>query len=597
MRDTLRRLAGIIRVNRGDLIRLAAVATVSAALPMLSIVLIHQFLASVLDGDGGAAAMLGVSVGPAAMLWLLAALLLATFLASAAANFFTAVRQERFVRTIELDLMERLVRHLLTLPVLTLERHTPGDLIEAVREDVQRLRSTVVALASGAVKCLTAAALVASAIWLSPRLAAIAFPILLAASVPLLLISHRVRAQGASLRRRAYRVFDLLLQLLRGIRVIKIYGGEQAEAGRAVGQIRHFFDGLIDIARARALSQVALETIGGLSVVVVIIVGGFEVLSGRLGWPALLAFLIAVRSLQGPLLQLNGYVLQMQRHVASIDRLDALLREPPSPRDGPDAVSLGGPIHHLVFDRVSFRYDDGVTALKDVSFELAQGEVLGVVGPSAAGKTTLLNLTARFFDPTSGVITVNGTDLRHIRVGDVQHQIAIVTQEPFLFSTSVRDNIRCGRPSASDAEVETAAQAAEIHDDILALPAGYDTLVGPGHRQLSGGQTQRINVARALLKNAPLLLLDEATSSLDSIAESRVQRAIARLMRGRTSIVVAHRLSTLRMATRILVLDRGSVASIGRHDELLVSAPLYQRMWQAQMAPEAEGDQRSGRSY
>jgi subfamily B ATP-binding cassette protein MsbA len=219
-----------------------------------------------------------------------------------------------------------------------------------------------------------------------------------------------------------------------------------------------------------------------------------------------------------------------------------------------------------------------------VSFALAEGEVLGVVGPSGAGKTTLLNLAARLFDPTGGAVMLNNEDARHYRLAELYRHIAIVPQEPFLFSTTVRENIRCGRPSATDAEVETAARAADIHDEIVALADGYDTVVGIGHRTLSAGQTQRVNIARAILKNAPLLILDEATSSLDSLAEARVQHAITRLMHGRTTLVAAHRLSTLRHATRILVLERGQPIGLGSHTELLRDCSLYRDMWQRQSA-------------
>src|SRR5262249_9176285 len=205
-----------------------------------------------------------------------------------------------------------------------------------------------------------------------------------------------------------------------------------------------------------------------------------------------------------------------------------------------------------------------------------------------SGKTTLLGLVARFYDPTAGTVCFDGQDVRTLRLQDVYRQVAIVTQEPFLFATTVRENIRCGRPAASDAEVEAAARSAEIHDEILAMPLGYDTLLGPAGRILSGGQAQRVNIARAILKDAPILLLDEATSSLDSIAEAKVQLAIDRLMEGRTSCIVAHRLSALRHADRILVLDRGAVAALGPHEVLLRDCPLYRRMWETQLLGEPE---------
>jgi ATP-binding cassette, subfamily B, bacterial MsbA len=578
----LRRLVGLIHVEPGTLVRFAVASALGSTLPMLSILLVHQFLGGVLGERHGVAAIIAQSMGAGAAIWVLALLLLATFLASAAIGFHTEVVQQRLVRTIEIGVMERLVRHLLTLSVLMLERQSPGDILESVREDVTKLRTVVVSIATITLRGLTAVALISAAVWLSPSLAAISFPVSLVAAVPVVTVARRVRRRASGLRRRAYRVFDVVLQMLRGIRVIKVYRGEQAEAARAVEHMRRYFSELVDITRTQALGKVALESLGGLSVVVIVIVGGFQVMGGRLSWPSLLAFLIAIRATHGPLFEINAHVLQIQRNLGAVERLDQLLSEQPAPRDDPGAEPFDGPVNRVAFDRVSYCYEPGVVVLSDASFEVSRGEVLGIVGPSAAGKTTLLNLAARFFDPTSGAVLINMRDARTYRLADLYGQVAIVTQDPFLFSTSVAENIRCGRPGASDADVEAAARAAEIHDDVLALPEGYDTPVGAGNRGLSAGQVQRLNIARAILKNAPLLLLDEATSSLDSIAEVRVQRAIARLMQGRTTLVAAHRLSTLRNATKILVLEGGRIVSLGTHDDLLARCPLYRRMWNAQ---------------
>ena len=220
--------------------------------------------------------------------------------------------------------------------------------------------------------------------------------------------------------------------------------------------------------------------------------------------------------------------------------------------------------------------------LQNVSFTVQAGETLGIVGPSGAGKTTLLSLVARFYDPTHGRVMLDGEDLRNFRLHDIYGKLAIVTQDPFLFSTSIRENILCGRPDATQEEVEAAARAGEIHDEIMAMPDGYETVVGQGGRALSRGEAQRVNVARAILKNAPILLLDEATSSLDSYSEARVQRAVDRLAEGRLAISVAHRLSTLRNATRILVLEQGQAVGLGTHTELLANCLTYRRLWEAQ---------------
>lgn len=578
----LRLLLGPLRFERAQLFKFVLASAIGAALPMLSILLMHQFLAGVLGSGQGPATWLAQTAGTGRAIWILALLLFATFLASALTSFYNTVVQQRLVRTIELDVMDRLVRHLLTLSVLVVERQSHGDMIEALREDVRKLRLVMVSAATILMRSFTAVSLVVAAVWLSPRLALVSFPILAGATVPTLVVARRIRRRAPGLRRQAYRVFDVFLEMLRGIRVIKIYRGENAEASRAVEQIHRYFADLLAVTRTEALGQVALQSLGGLSIVIIVIVGGFQVMDGLLTWPSLLAFLIAVRAAHSPLFDINADYVQMQRNLVAVQRIDEVLTMQPALRDRADARPFDDPLRRVAFDRVTFAYDAAGPVLRDVSFAIAQGEVLGVVGPSGAGKTTLLNLAARLFDPTSGAVLLNQRDAKIYRLSDLYNRVAIVTQDAFLFSTTVRENIRCGRPQASDAEVESAARAADVHDEIVALPEGYDTLVGSAHRALSGGQTQRVNIARAILKNATLLILDEATSNLDSIAEARVQRAIARLMQGRTTLVAAHRLSTLRNATRILVLERGRVAGLGTHDDLMGRCPLYRRMWNGQ---------------
>jgi len=401
------------------------------------------------------------------------------------------------------------------------------------------------------------------------------------ATLPVVLIARRTRARSLTVRSAGYVLFDVILQILRGIRVIKTYQGEESEARITIAKARRYFDELIEMTRVRELSNVVLESLAGLSIAIVVILGGYQVLQGSLAWPALLAFLMAVRAAHGPVNNLNSNFMEIQRLSAAAVRIGELFDEEPEVAERDDAIALDEAPCRIAFDDVGFSYG-GRTVLKDLSFEISAGETIGVAGPSGAGKTTLLNLLARFYDPTSGAVRFDGHDLRDYRIADVYEKLAIVTQTPFLFAASVRDNIRCGRASATDREVEAAAEVAGIHREILDLPDGYETTIGVGGRELSGGQAQRINVARALLKNAPILLLDEATSSLDSISEASVQHAIERLMEGRTSIVVAHRLSTLRHADRILVLADGDVVGIGPHEELLHECQLYRQMWEMQ---------------
>jgi len=451
----------------------------------------------------------------------------------------------------------------------------------------------ILSLGKLALDGVMALGLLASAIWLSPRLTLWALAALPLTVLPIVVVARRTLKRSYTLRRSGYVLFDVILQLMRGIRIIKAYRGEEEEARSALAKGRAYFDELIEMVRAQSLARVMLESIAGLGIVVVVVVGGLEVLHGTLEWPSLLAFLMCIRALHGPLNSLNTAYVEIQRRGASVSRIVDLLATTTDVPDRPDARPLPAAPHHLSFDRVSFAYDE-TDVLHDLSFEIRAGELIGIAGPSGAGKSTLLSLVVRFHDPSSGVVRYDGRDLRDYRLADVYDKVAIVTQEPFLFTSSVRDNIRCGRPAATDEEVKRAAHGAGIHDEIAELPQGHETVIGTGGHGLSLGQAQRINIARAILKNAPILLLDEATSSLDSIAEAKVQEAIDALMVGRTTFVVAHRLSTIRNSSRIMVIERGACIAFDSHDQLLLDCPLYNRLWTQQVgeAMPATGDSR-----
>ena len=567
----------LLRPHPGLMARFAVASLGRAALTAASILLIQEFLSRVLGTQQ--ALVQGISVQTS--LFLVAALLLLVNLGAAAFNYDSQVTQQKIVKAIELGTMERIIRLLLTLSVGFLDRRTHGDLLQSVRQDVSQVRAVVLATASILLELFQAAALIIAAVTLSPTLSLWAFILIPVGAFPIYVLARRTLARSFGVRRKGVALFDAILQLLHGIRVIKIYQGEQAEGDRTVECARSYLDELIHMERVRAFARVVLESLAALNVIVVIIVGGFSVMSGNLGWPELLAFLLAMRAAQGPLNNINNAYLEIQRYGASVEHIEQLLQEKPEIQDRPDALPLTQPPLTIAADRVGFGFQ-GNPVLENVSFTINAGETLGIVGPSGAGKSTLLNLVARFYDPTSGSVQLDGEDLRNFRLQDVYGMLAIVTQDPFLFSTSIRDNILCGRPNASQEEVEAAARAAEIHDEIMAMPDGYETVVGQGGRSLSRGEAQRVNVARAILKNAPILLLDEATSSLDSYSEARVQRAVDRLVTGRLAISVAHRLSTLRNASRILVLEQGQVMGLGTHQQLLATCPTYVRLWEAQ---------------
>jgi ABC-type multidrug transport system fused ATPase/permease subunit len=576
-----RHVLDLLRQRKPLLLRFVAASLGRTGLAMASVFLIQEFLVGVLGEQAGLARSLAQSIGAGAALWAVAGLLVVSYAGASWLLYDSQVTRQRIVKIVELGLMEKLVRHLLSLSVAFFDRQSQGDFIQAIRQDVSHLRNVVMACGTLVMESAVALGLMASAVWIGPRLAAYVLGVLVLGCLPIVWIGNRTRARSLAVRRKGYVLFDVILQILRGLRIIKAYRGEELEAGAAVEKARRYFDEQIRMTQVNEKAGVVLESLAGVSLAAVVIIGGFQVMQGTLAWPGLLAFLMAIRTLQGPVNNVNANFMEIQRYSAAARRISELLAERPEVKESPDAVPLAQAPRRISLDRVCFGYGDR-SVLEDVSLEIAAGETIGVAGPSGAGKTTLLGLVARFYDPTAGAVRFDGRDLRSFRLADVYDQLALVTQDPFLFTASVRDNIRRGRPEASDAEVEAAAKVAEIHEEILELPEGYETVVGVGGRGVSGGQAQRINVARALLKNAPILLLDEATSHLDSIAEAKVQRAIERLMEGRTTLVVAHRLSTLRHAERILVLERGRCVGLGSHEALLDECPLYRKMWETQ---------------
>jgi subfamily B ATP-binding cassette protein MsbA len=326
----------------------------------------------------------------------------------------------------------------------------------------------------------------------------------------------------------------------------------------------------------------ATETLMTLITAAVLAYAGWRSMSGAMNVGAFVAFITALGMASQSLRQLANLQTVMAEGLQAARRLFAALDVRPEVREPPRAPPLPAGEATIRFEGVDFAYGDGPAALGDVSLEARRGETVALVGPSGGGKTTILNLIPRFYDVTGGRVTIDGRDVREVALASLRAQIALVTQEPFVFDDTVRGNIAYARPHASPSEIEAAAKAAAAHDFIQALPQGYDTRVGEAGARLSGGQRQRIAIARAFLKDAPILLLDEATSALDTESEAQVQAALARLMAGRTTILIAHRLSTVRGADRIYVIDCGRIVETGDHTGLMRKRGLYARLAKSQ---------------
>jgi subfamily B ATP-binding cassette protein MsbA len=374
-----------------------------------------------------------------------------------------------------------------------------------------------------------------------------------------------------------------IMESLDGVRVIKIENREAFEEGRVAEVVRRREKYLVKGANARARAAPATELLMTLIVALVFAYAGWRSQHGGMSAGAFVSFVGALGMGSQSLRQLANLQTVFAEGMSAARRLFAALDVEPEIRDAAGARPLARARGDLAFEQVGFAYGaDGPPALQDVSLEVRRGETVALVGPSGGGKTTLLNLIPRFYDATAGRVLVDGHDVRELTLASLRRQIALVTQEPFLFDDSIRANIAYARPEASQAEIEAAARAAAAHDFIAALPAGYDTAVGEAGARLSGGQRQRIAIARAFLKDAPILLLDEATSALDTESEAQVQAALKRLMAGRATLLIAHRLSTVRGADRIYVIDKGRVVESGDHDSLVRKRGLYARLARSQ---------------
>jgi ABC-type multidrug transport system fused ATPase/permease subunit len=336
--------------------------------------------------------------------------------------------------------------------------------------------------------------------------------------------------------------------------------------------------GRISITWQQSMFTVVVSAITVLGTALVVIVGGRHVLAGEMTIGALYVVIQYLGAVYGPLSSIAHTTGQLQGALAGARRVRAMFALMPETVDDPDAVEAMALQGRIQFADVGFSYPDGTTVLRDISFSANPGEMVALVGLTGAGKTTLVSLIPRFYDATSGRVLIDGVDVRRYRVRELRERIAIVLQDPVLFSGTIADNLRYGRLDASAEDLEKAARAAHAHEFISHLSKGYDTEVAEAGGGLSGGERQRLSVARAILKNAPILILDEPTSSLDAISEEIVFAALRRLRAGRTTIVIAHRLSTVRDADRILVLDGGQIVAQGRHDELLTTNRLYRRM-------------------
>ncbi len=512
-------------------------------------------------------------------LWWISFAVIATFAVKGVANYAQTTMISRVGLKIIADTQNRLYAHLARMDLGFFHDNPTGTLISRFTVDIAMMRNVVSnALTSLGKDLMSLIALVGVMFYQNWELAAISLFVFPVAILPISRLGRRIRKVTANTQAETGLFMTLLEQTFQGIRVVKAYGMEDYEKERVGGLINKIFGLTYKSARIRALSSPIMETLGGLAVAVVIAYGGLQVIGGAIEPGAFFSFITALLMAYEPMKRLANLNANIQEGLAGVGRLFDLLDIEPDIVDRPGARTLNKVNGDISLTGVTFSYDKINPALNGVDLTVPAGKRVALVGPSGAGKSTILNLIPRFYDIDSGAVLIDGIDVREVTMASLHASIALVSQEITLFDDTIRANIAYGRAGASEQEIVEAAKNAAADDFIRALPDGYDTMVGEQGVRLSGGQRQRLTIARAMLKNAPILLLDEATSALDTQSERQVQAALDELMSGRTTLVIAHRLSTVVDADLIYVIDGGRVIEHGSHAELLDRGGAYARL-------------------
>lgn len=549
----------------------AAMALVLAAACML---LVGQGLRAVIDRGF-------VASNPALLDQILLALfgLIAIMAAATYARFyFVSWLGER----VTADLRRKVFDHLLTLPPSFFETGRTGEVISRLTNDTTQIETVIGSSASMALR--NALLLVGGLVMLAitslklTLLVLVGVPLVVA---PILLFGRRVRKLARAAQDKVAEVSNVIDETVHEIRTVQAYGHEGSDRQAFADRVEATFGVSRQRIRQRASLIVVVMVLVFGAVAAILWVGGHDVLAGKISAGQLSAFVFYAVIVAGAVATISEVIGDIQRAAGALERLVELLATRPDIAEPAQPVPLPQPSSgEVVFGSVNFHYPSRPQqpALQDFSLRVAPGEKVALVGPSGAGKSTVFQLLLRFYDPAQGAIRIDGVDLRDARIHELRQRIALVSQEAVIFAMSLLDNVRYGRPDASEDEVRQACEAAFASEFIVQLPEGYHTNLGERGVRLSGGQRQRIAIARAILANRPILLLDEATSALDSHSERMVQQALETLMQGRTTLIIAHRLSTVLHADRIVVVDGGRISAIGSHADLLQSSPLYQRL-------------------
>ena len=547
---------------------MAIVSATSGAYPMLI-----RLVFNALDSGGD---------GSTDVLWQVPLLIMIVSVVRGLGLFGVAKGVAVLVLRVTTTLQKAMTKHLIQADLVMVTSESVGVLMSRITNDINLIREATIRLANNLIRdMLTMAVLVSVMLWLDWILTLVVLGLYPLAMRPLVTIGKRQRRTARDLQQQMGESLALLNETLKGSRMVRAYGLQEYESNRTARMFDWLYQHYLKLALGRARVDPVLEILGGFAIAGIVGLAAWRVLSGYVEIGNVAGFITSLLMMTRPVRALGTLNTVVQEAAAALIRVFSLIDSKPKVTSPPKPTRLGRVKGGIRFDKVSFNYGD-IAVIGDIDFDIKPGETVALVGPSGGGKTTLLNLIPRLYDPSRGVIRLDGVDLRQLDLAELRNSIALVSQDSILFDDSIATNISFGRLHATRDDIITAAKAAAAHDFIMELPKGYDTLVGEEGSRLSGGQRQRVAIARAMLRDAPILLLDEPTSALDANTEAQIQATLKTFAAGRTTIIVAHRLITTRHANRIMVIHHGRIVEQGSHDKLISNGGIYAGLCAAQ---------------